>query len=118
MTERKRVTDPSSPERNPHWDRPITREEYEEIPELDDSSLAPVGIGPDNTVVRRGRPRSPAPKELVTLRLRPDVLEHFRARGPGWRQRIEDILNAVVSVERDAAERNAAKSGKADEGGP
>jgi hypothetical protein len=83
----------------------ITREEYEEIPELDDSWLVPVDVTPDGKVVRRGRPRSPAPKQLLTLRLAPDLIAYFRSKGPGWQTRIEDILRAVMSVENDAAEQ-------------
>jgi uncharacterized protein (DUF4415 family) len=110
-----------SPAAPGHSDRPIgsdlakvdahiiTREEYEEIPELDDSWLGPVEVMDGGKLIRRGRPRSPAPKQLLTLRLAPDLIEHFRAKGPGWQTRIEDILRAVMSVERDAAEREAAK---------
>jgi uncharacterized protein (DUF4415 family) len=28
----------------------------------------------------------------VTLRLDRDVLEHFRASGPGWQRRLNDVL--------------------------
>ncbi len=40
----------------------------------------------------RGRPRAPAPKHLVSLRLDPDVVERFRATGPGWQSRINEVL--------------------------
>ena len=123
MTVNKRATAPPSPEpqpkaaapaavteHDPAWDRPITREEYEEIPELADAEFEALDLYRDGKLVRRGRPRSPAPKELVSLRLPPEVLAHFRAQGPGWRQRIEIILRAVVSTERDAAERLTAQA--------
>jgi uncharacterized protein (DUF4415 family) len=42
----------------------------------------------------RGRPRLDAPKLLVSLRLDPDVIERFRATGPGWQSRINDVLRA------------------------
>jgi uncharacterized protein (DUF4415 family) len=40
----------------------------------------------------RGRPRAPAPKHLVSLRLDPEVVERFRATGPGWQSRINEVL--------------------------
>ncbi len=40
----------------------------------------------------RGRPRAQAPKHLVSLRLDPDVVERFRATGPGWQSRINEVL--------------------------
>jgi uncharacterized protein (DUF4415 family) len=86
----------------------ITREEYEEIPEVD---LDPesMDLYHGERLVRRGRPRSAAPKELLTLRLPPDLIAYFRAKGPGWQTRIEDILRAVRSVEQDTAEREGSE---------
>jgi uncharacterized protein (DUF4415 family) len=40
----------------------------------------------------RGRPRLQDPKRLVSLRLDPDVVARFRATGPGWQSRINEIL--------------------------
>jgi uncharacterized protein (DUF4415 family) len=46
--------------------------------------------------VRRGRPPKPDRKQTTTLRLDPDVLEYFRATGPGWQTRINEILRRAV----------------------
>jgi uncharacterized protein (DUF4415 family) len=40
----------------------------------------------------RGRPRLQDPKRLVSLRLDPDVVARFRATGPGWQSRINEVL--------------------------
>jgi uncharacterized protein (DUF4415 family) len=32
----------------------------------------------------------------VTLRIDQDVLEHFRATGPGWQDRINDVLRKAA----------------------
>jgi uncharacterized protein (DUF4415 family) len=40
----------------------------------------------------RGRPRLQEPKRLVSLRLDPDVVASFRATGPGWQSRINEVL--------------------------
>jgi uncharacterized protein (DUF4415 family) len=42
----------------------------------------------------RGRPVLEAPKRLVSLRLDPEVIERFRATGPGWQSRINAVLRA------------------------
>ena len=45
--------------------------------------------------VRRGRPPLDRPKVSTTIRLDADVLEKFRATGPGWQSRINEILKAA-----------------------
>jgi uncharacterized protein (DUF4415 family) len=45
----------------------------------------------------------PLPKEnkrQVTLRLDPDVLDHFRRQGRGWQSRINAVLRAFVQADR------------------
>ena len=42
--------------------------------------------------VQRGRPKSDSPKVSTTIRLDADVLQQFRAGGPGWQSRINDAL--------------------------
>ena len=37
-------------------------------------------------------PSLPGAKELVSLRIDCDVLEHFQATGPGWQERINAAL--------------------------
>lgn len=46
---------------------------------------------------RRGRPKSTAPKQQVTLRLSASVIEHFKNTGPGWQSRIDEVLRKAVS---------------------
>jgi uncharacterized protein (DUF4415 family) len=43
----------------------------------------------------RGRPKVEAPKQQVSLRLDPDVIEKFKATGKGWQSRINDVLKAA-----------------------
>jgi len=48
---------------------------------------------------RRGRgPQKRPTKRLVSLRLDPDVIEHFRARGPGWQVRINAALRKAAGL--------------------
>ena len=46
------------------------------------------------TLTNRGRPPLPegTRKELVSLRLSPDILWWLRSTGPGWQSRLEDML--------------------------
>lgn len=60
-----------------------------------------VQVVPDVVIAARrlrGRPKQAITKELVSMRLSPAVLEHFRGQGPGWQTRINAVLEAVVSV--------------------
>ena len=42
--------------------------------------------------MRRGRPPSPSPKQLVSLRLDREIVTYFKIDGPGWQTRINDVL--------------------------
>jgi uncharacterized protein (DUF4415 family) len=44
----------------------------------------------------RGRPPSPNAKRPVKLRLDPEVVDGFRATGPGWQSRINEVLRDHV----------------------
>jgi len=48
----------------------------------------------------RGRPRSPAPKQRITIRLSPDVLATFKATGRGWQTRVETALRDWLKTHR------------------
>jgi uncharacterized protein (DUF4415 family) len=50
----------------------------------------------------RGRPRAAITKQKTTLRLSPDVLEQFRATGPGWQTRIDAALKDWLASRRRA----------------
>ena len=64
----------------------IKRSEYRELPELTDEML-------ERAVINKGgRPRSPNPRRLISLRLPADVIERWRASGPGWQTRMAERL--------------------------
>jgi uncharacterized protein (DUF4415 family) len=48
--------------------------------------------------VQRGRPKASTRKVPTTLRLDPDVLESFRASGPGWQSRINAALRKAAGL--------------------
>ena len=50
-----------------------------------------------------GRPKAEHPKEAISIRLSPDVIEYFKAGGPGWQTRIDAALREYVAGRRAAA---------------
>lgn len=64
----------------------IQPEEYDELPEPTDDMLA---LGRVN---KGGRPRLENPKKLISIRLPEDVIQRWRATGPGWQTRMAEKL--------------------------
>jgi uncharacterized protein (DUF4415 family) len=64
----------------------IQRHEYDELPELTHDMLA------RGRVNKGGRPRSANPRKLISIRLPENVIERWRATGPGWQTRMADRL--------------------------
>jgi uncharacterized protein (DUF4415 family) len=85
----------------------IQPEEYEDIPELTDEDFARGVWHVGGKPVRRGRPKSADPKQHVNMRLDPDVLEYFRAGGPGWQSRINAALRKVAKLDPPAKRKRA-----------
>lgn len=46
--------------------------------------------------IKRGRPKLEARKVSTTIRLDADVLERFKAEGPGWQTRINEALRKAL----------------------
>jgi uncharacterized protein (DUF4415 family) len=43
------------------------------------------------------KPAIPGMREMVSLRLDREVLDHFQAAGPGWQDRINDALRKLIA---------------------
>lgn len=67
----------------------VRPEEYKELPELTEEMLARAKIN------KGGRPLSLKPRKLISLRLPADVIERWRATGPGWQTRMAERLRKV-----------------------
>src|SRR5260370_24858261 len=91
MTESKRAIHTDLAKLDAHE---VLPEEYEDIPELTYEVFDRAEIRRGEKLIRRGRGRPPleAPKNLIALLLDPDVIERFRATGPGWQSRINIVL--------------------------
>ena len=60
--------------------------EYKELPELTEDMLARA------TLRKGGRPKSEKTRQMISLRLPPDVIERWKATGPGWQTRMAERL--------------------------
>ena len=67
----------------------LKKEEYEDLPELTEEMLARAKVN------KGGRPLSPNPRKLISLRLPADVIELWKATGPGWQTRMAERLSKV-----------------------
>ena len=60
--------------------------EYKELPQLTEDMLARA------TLRKGGRPKSENPRQMISLRLPPNVIERWKATGPGWQTRMAERL--------------------------
>ena len=52
--------------------------------------------------VRRGRPVKPNPKQPISIRLSPEVIEYFKSTGKGWQTRMDDALKEYMASHTNA----------------
>jgi len=64
----------------------VQPDEYEEFPELTEDMLSRA------VFKKAGRPRSVNPKQMISLRLAPEVIDKWKATGPGWQTRMAKRL--------------------------
>ena len=77
---------------NPQW----TQEDFARGVGPEALSEAELAAFPRTRLGVRGAQKAPT-KERVGLRLDRDVLEHYRATGPGWQVRMNDALRAGMA---------------------
>lgn len=63
--------------------------EYDELPEITEDMLLRARVN------KGGRPVSPQPRKMISLRLPPDVIARWRATGAGWQTRMAERLSQV-----------------------
>lgn len=61
-------------------------------PEITDAWISEADLYQGDRLVRRGRPKLAAPRQLLSLRLPPKVIARWRATGPGWQTRMVEVL--------------------------
>ena len=70
----------------------------DDAPRLTKADFEHADVYRGSTLVRRGRPRAESPKEHVSLRLDPDILNHFRSTGKGWQVRLNETLREAAGL--------------------
>ena len=76
---------------NPEW----TEADFARAKGPEHLSAAELAAFPRTAAKLRGRQKAPV-KRQVTLRLDADVVDHFRAGGPGWQTRLNQRLRAAI----------------------
>ncbi|HEX5231024.1 MAG TPA: BrnA antitoxin family protein [Bradyrhizobium sp.] len=69
----------------------------DDAPELDDEWFERAELRVGDKIIRRGRPAGSS-KNLVSLRLDKEVIDHFRSTGPGWQTRMNDVLRKAAGL--------------------
>jgi len=72
-------------------------------PEITDSWIEEADLRRGQKVVRRGRPRLANPRQLLSLRLPPEVIASWKATGPGWQTRMAKVLESSTPRTRKHA---------------
>ena len=67
----------------------LKKEEYEDLPDITEEMLARAKVN------KGGRPLSTNPRKLISLRLPVEVIELWKATGPGWQTRMAERLSKV-----------------------
>lgn len=68
----------------------------EALPELHAALMAEIAKR------KAGRPKAAVTKQTIAIRLDPDVLEAFKATGPGWQTRMNEALREWIERQRAA----------------
>lgn len=71
-----------------------------DLPEITDDWIAGADLYHGEKLVRRGRPKLTTPRQLLSLRLPPQVIERWKASGPGWQTRMAKALEKTAPKAR------------------
>jgi uncharacterized protein (DUF4415 family) len=84
----RKLKEPIFDDDNPEW----TKEDFAK-------ARPPAEVLPANLLSQfkhtRGPQKTPT-KIAVSIRLSPEVISHFKAKGPGWQSRINNALRKIV----------------------
>ena len=73
-----------------------------DLPEVTDDWIAGADLYQGEKLVRRGRPKLENPRQLLSLRLPPQVIDRWKASGPGWQTRMAEALEKSAPKARAA----------------
>ena len=66
------------------------------LPGITDAWIVGADLHEGDKLVRRGRPKVAAPRQLLSLRLPPQVIARWKATGPGWQTRMAEALDKAA----------------------
>jgi uncharacterized protein (DUF4415 family) len=77
----------------------------DDAPVLTEAEVGDVEVFEGDRFVRRGRgrPKTGNAKELISVRLDPEVLALLRQAGPGWQSQINGLLRAGLGLKTNDA---------------
>ena len=78
----------------------VRRSATGDAPELDANWFESADEYRGAKLVRRGRPPGTSRKTQMTIRVSNDVLDFFRASGPGWQTRMDEALRQYVEAQQ------------------
>jgi uncharacterized protein (DUF4415 family) len=70
----------------------------DDAPKLNEDWASEADAYDGKTLVQRGRPKLAQTKHHVSLRLDQDVIDSFKATGPGWQARVNEALRKAARV--------------------
>jgi uncharacterized protein (DUF4415 family) len=78
---------------NPEW----TKADFERATKFPAGlRLKDMKPGELDRILRKRGPQKTPTKIAVSIRLSPEVVKHFKAKGPGWQSRIDDALRKIA----------------------
>ena len=78
----------------------ILKHKTDEVPELTSDWAAGADLHHGKKLIRRGRPKLERPRQLLSLRLPPEVIASWKASGPGWQTRMAAVLEKSARTVR------------------
>jgi len=73
-----------------------------DLPEITNDWIAGADLYHGEKLVRRGRPKLENPRQLLSLRLPPQIIDRWKASGPGWQTRMAEALEKSAPKKRAA----------------
>jgi uncharacterized protein (DUF4415 family) len=75
-----------------HGKSALTSNVSEATPEITAEWVKGADLYRGEVLVRRGRPRLKNARKLLSLRVPPDIIDRWKASGPGWQTRMAEVL--------------------------
>ena len=78
--------------------RPPNRYRPTDALSVAEAVFKPATAPADETVHTQRKGGIPVSKELVSIKLDSDLVAHFQEDGPGWQERINDVLRRATGL--------------------